>query len=79
MFREQDKVCDCIALRKISAAHYDFLAQPAYHPGIYAVMIASGLILIITGSMVFKFNQANKRAAAGGKIIAGMEGFRYTL
>jgi hypothetical protein len=42
-------------------------------------MIASGLILIITSSMVLKFNQANKRAAAGGKIVAGMEGFRYTL
>jgi hypothetical protein len=42
-------------------------------------MIASGLIIIITSAMVLKFNQANKRAAAGGKIIAGMKGFRYTL
>lgn len=68
-----------LAFQETSIADREFFAQPAYHPGIYAVMIASGLILIITSLMVFKFNRANKRAAAGGKIIAGMEGFRYTL
>jgi hypothetical protein len=42
-------------------------------------MTASALILVITSLMTFKFNQANKRAAAGGKIIAGMDDLQYTL
>ena len=53
--------------------------KPKYHPGIYTTMIASGMILIITAMMTFKFHRANKRADAGGKIIEGLEGFRYTL
>jgi hypothetical protein len=53
--------------------------KPAYHPGIYATMIAGGLIIIITLAMTFKFHRANQRAAAGGKWIEGLEGFRYTL
>ena len=53
--------------------------SPKYRPGIYAVMIASGLIVLITCIMTLKFHRANKRAAAGGKVIEGLEGFRYTL
>ena len=53
--------------------------KPTYHPGIYATMIAGGLIIIITLALTFKFHRANKRAAAGGKWIEGLEGFRYTL
>ena len=53
--------------------------KPAYHPGIYTTMIAGGLIIIITLALTFKFHRANKRAAAGGKWIEGLEGFRYTL
>jgi hypothetical protein len=34
--------------------------------------------MIITLLLEFKFWRANKRAAAGGKIIEGLEGFRYT-
>jgi hypothetical protein len=42
-------------------------------------MIAAGLIVIIALLMDLTFWRANKRAAAGGKIIEGLEGFRYTL
>ena len=53
--------------------------SPEYRPGIYATMIAAGLICIITAMLTFKFHRANKRADFGGKNIAGLEGFRYTL
>ncbi|KAM6530490.1 hypothetical protein FALCPG4_008618 [Fusarium falciforme] len=52
---------------------------PGYRPGIYAAMIASSLIILITLALDVKFSRANKRAAAGGKTIGGLEGFRYTL
>jgi hypothetical protein len=35
---------------------------------------ASGLVIVITLMLEFKFWRANKRADAGGKIIAGLEG-----
>lgn len=41
-------------------------------------MLASGLIILITLALDFKFYRANKRARAGGKPIAGLEGFYYT-
>ncbi|WPH04103.1 retrograde regulation protein 2 [Acrodontium crateriforme] len=53
--------------------------KPAYRPGMYATIIASGLIILITCLLELKFWRANKRAASGGKIIEGLEGFRYTL
>lgn len=53
--------------------------KPGYLPGIYATTIACALVVVITCAMEFKFWRANKRAAAGGKIIEGLEGFRYTL
>lgn len=53
--------------------------SPAYRPGIYTTMIAAALIVVITLALDFKFWRANKRAAAGGKFIEGLEGFRYTL
>lgn len=52
--------------------------KPAYHPGIITCMISSGLIIIITLVMDYKFYRANKRAEAGGKVIEGLHGFRYT-
>jgi hypothetical protein len=42
-------------------------------------MIAAGGIIVITLLLNLKFWMANKRANAGGKIIEGLEGFRYTL
>ncbi|KZM21583.1 uncharacterized protein EKO05_0008037 [Ascochyta rabiei] len=53
--------------------------KPNYVPGITACMIAAGLIVVIALLMNLKFWRANKRADAGGKIIEGLEGFRYTL
>jgi len=41
-------------------------------------MIACGLVMVITLLLEWKFARANKRAAAGGKVIEGLEGFRYT-
>lgn len=52
---------------------------PHYQPGIIACMIAAGLIVVVTLLLNLKFWMANKRADSGGKIIEGMEGFRYTL
>lgn len=52
--------------------------KPEYHPGILTCMLASALIIIITLALDFKFYRANKRAAAGGKPIEGLQGFRYT-
>lgn len=52
---------------------------PGYRPGIYATMIAAGLIIIISLVLNLKFWRANKRAEAGGKVIEGLHGFRYTL
>lgn len=58
-----------------------FRAQdaPSYHPGIYTCILANALVIAITSALVWKFDRANKRAAAGGKVIEGLEGFRYTL
>ena len=52
--------------------------EPAYVPGIITCIIACGLVIVITLMLEWKFYRANKRAAAGGKIIEGLEGFRYT-
>ncbi|KAK0963049.1 hypothetical protein LTR91_019176 [Friedmanniomyces endolithicus] len=53
--------------------------KPAYRPGMYATILASALIVVITAALDAKFWRANKRAAAGGKVIEGLPGFRYTL
>lgn len=52
---------------------------PNYLPGVEACLIANALIIVIVGLISLKFHRANKRADAGGKIIEGLEGFRYTL
>jgi MFS family permease len=53
--------------------------SPKYGPGIMATLIANGLTVLITCALTYKFWRANKRAEAGGKIIEGQAGFRYTL
>jgi len=53
--------------------------KPTYRPGMYTTMIASALIIVISAMLELKFVRANRRAAAGGKVIEGLEGFRYTL
>lgn len=50
-----------------------------YKPGILTCMLAAALIIVISLALDFKFARANKRAAAGGKVIEGLPGFRYTL
>lgn len=52
---------------------------PNYRPGILATLIANVLIVIIVILLSIKFHRANKRVSAGGKLIEGLEGFRYTL
>ena len=52
--------------------------KPSYIPGITTCILACGLVILITCALEFKFWRANKRANAGGKIIEGLEGFRYT-
>ena len=42
-------------------------------------MTANALILVVSGLLTLKFVRANRRAEAGGKLIAGLQGFRYTL
>jgi hypothetical protein len=42
-------------------------------------MIACGGVMLIGCMLELKFTRANKRAAAGGKVIEGLAGFRYTL
>ena len=53
--------------------------SPAYIPGMITVIIASILILIITGALEYKFWRANKRAETEGVILEGLKGFRYTI
>jgi MFS family permease len=53
--------------------------SPTYRPGIIGAMTANGLSILIVLALSFKFWRANKRVAAGGKIIEGQEGFLYTL
>lgn len=53
--------------------------KPGYAPGMYTTIIACALVVVLTAVMDLKFHRANKRAEAGGKVIEGLEGFRYTL
>lgn len=53
--------------------------KPDYHPGLIACILASCLVIVVTGLLDLKFYFANKRAAAGGRLVEGLEGFRYTL
>lgn len=53
--------------------------SPGYTPGIIACMVANGLIVVVTLLMTLKFWRANKRVDAGGKMIEGQPGFKYTL
>lgn len=52
---------------------------PRYGPGIMTCMIANGLMILIVLALSLKFWRANKRVDAGGKIIEGQVGFKYTL
>jgi MFS family permease len=52
---------------------------PSYRPGIWAGIACNILILIITGFLTLWFKHCNRRVAKRGKLIEGLEGFKYTL
>ncbi|OAG37333.1 hypothetical protein AYO21_08410 [Fonsecaea monophora] len=52
---------------------------PNYRPGLYATFTSLGLCLIITSSMGLYFWSQNRKADRKGKILEGLEGFRYTI
>ena len=58
-----------------------FRAQdaPNYRPGVLACLIANALIVVVVAGLSNKFHRANKRVMNGGKIVEGLEGFKYTL
>lgn len=52
---------------------------PNYRPGMYTTLIACALVIVITALLDLSFSRANKRAAAGERVIEKLEGFRYTI
>ncbi|KAI5362180.1 putative major facilitator superfamily, MFS transporter superfamily [Septoria linicola] len=52
---------------------------PGYHPGIVTCVVAMTLTIVIVLLLDLRFMRANQRAAAGGKLVEGLAGFRYTL
>lgn len=52
---------------------------PQYEPGIITCLLANCLIIVVTLLLTWKFHRANKRVDAGGKMIEGQPGFKYTL
>ncbi|KAK4989424.1 hypothetical protein LTR66_007074 [Elasticomyces elasticus] len=58
-----------------------FRAQdsPKYHPGLYACITASLVIILIVGLLSVRFYYDNQKQARGELVIEGGEGgFRYT-
>ncbi|KAF7189398.1 High-affinity nicotinic acid transporter [Pseudocercospora fuligena] len=53
--------------------------KPHFYPGIATCLAATFACIVVVLLLLLKFIRANKRAAAGGKPIEGLEGFRYTL
>lgn len=58
-----------------------FRAQdaPAYVPGIMATVAFAAFNFLATAFLVLYYMRANKNAAERGIVIAGKEGFRYSL
>ena len=50
--------------------------KPHYFPGIAVCIVAAALIIVIVLLLDLKFMRANRRAAAGGKPVEGLAGFR---
>ncbi|EME84415.1 uncharacterized protein MYCFIDRAFT_133880 [Pseudocercospora fijiensis CIRAD86] len=53
--------------------------KPHFYPGIATCLAATFTCFVVVLLLLLMFIRANKRAAAGGKAIEGLEGFRYTL
>lgn len=58
-----------------------FRAQdaPTFRPGLYASFACMTITISFTLFLVFTFKRENRRADEEGKVLEGVEGFRYTL
>lgn len=52
---------------------------PGYRPGIYASIVCIVVCMAITIGITFHFHRENEEADKRGKILEGLEGYRYTL
>ncbi|KAJ5454147.1 Major facilitator superfamily domaingeneral substrate transporter [Penicillium daleae] len=52
---------------------------PRYRPGVYTALGANIVFLLTVVSLAFWYRRCNKKADRGELIIAGIEGFRYTI
>lgn len=52
---------------------------PGYRPGLYASFTSLSICLVMVSSISLYFHRQNKKAEHEGKILEGVEGFRYTL
>ncbi|KAJ5623953.1 hypothetical protein N7510_000262 [Penicillium lagena] len=52
---------------------------PQYRPGVFTALGANILLLLIVVSLALWYRHCNKQADRGERIIAGVEGFRYTI
>lgn len=52
---------------------------PKYRPGLYASFTSLSICLILTSSITVYFYRENKKADREGKILEGVENYRYTL
>jgi sugar phosphate permease len=52
---------------------------PKYRPGLYAAFTSMSCAIMITLGLTLYFRRENKKADKEGKILEGLEGFRYTL
>lgn len=62
----------------IGTSVFRAIDAPGYRWGILTCLLADALTIVVVGLLTLKFWRANKRAAAGGKAIAGQAGFLYT-
>ena len=53
--------------------------SPHYRPGLYASFTSLSVCLIFTLTLAVYFWRENRKADKEGKILEGVEGFRYTL
>ncbi|KAM0555898.1 hypothetical protein ACHAPJ_006300 [Fusarium lateritium] len=52
---------------------------PGYRPGLYAAFGLMALNALLAGGMALYFMDQNKKAGRKGKVLEGLEGFRYTV
>jgi sugar phosphate permease len=52
---------------------------PGYRPGLYASFASMAMCILTTACLCIYFARENRKADKEGKILEGMDGFRYTL